>query len=86
MAKQSFFFDPVEIGVKNKADISDEPSMFSGCDVCPMQTKCLRPKMEPYGKNNLRIAIVGEAPGEEEDKLGRPFVGRAGQVLRQAFQ
>jgi uracil-DNA glycosylase len=29
-----------------------------------------------------RIAIVGEAPGPEEVKVGRPFIGRAGRVLR----
>ncbi|MBM4108495.1 MAG: uracil-DNA glycosylase [Phycisphaerae bacterium] len=28
-----------------------------------------------------RVMFVGEAPGEEEDKTGRPFVGRAGQLL-----
>jgi DNA polymerase len=28
-----------------------------------------------------RLVFVGEAPGEEEDKTGRPFVGRAGQLL-----
>jgi uracil-DNA glycosylase len=28
-----------------------------------------------------RLAFVGEAPGEEEDKTGIPFVGRAGQLL-----
>jgi uracil-DNA glycosylase len=28
-----------------------------------------------------RIMFIGEAPGEEEDKTGRPFVGRAGQLL-----
>ena len=25
--------------------------------------------------------IVGEAPGADEDRIGRPFVGRAGQLL-----
>ena len=25
--------------------------------------------------------VVGEGPGEEEDKQGLPFVGRAGQLL-----
>jgi uracil-DNA glycosylase len=25
--------------------------------------------------------FIGEAPGEEEDRTGRPFVGRAGQML-----
>jgi len=28
-----------------------------------------------------RIMLVGEAPGEGEDRVGRPFVGRAGQLL-----
>ncbi len=27
------------------------------------------------------VMIIGEAPGAEEDRLGRPFVGRAGQLL-----
>lgn len=32
-----------------------------------------------------RVMIIGEAPGEEEDAQGRPFVGRAGQLLDQMF-
>lgn len=28
-----------------------------------------------------RLMFIGEAPGAEEDKTGRPFVGRAGQLL-----
>ena len=28
-----------------------------------------------------RLALVGEAPGADEDRLGRPFVGRAGRLL-----
>lgn len=33
------------------------------------------------GNPNATIAFVGEAPGFNEDKLGRPFVGRAGKIL-----
>ena len=33
------------------------------------------------GPINTRCVIIGEAPGEDEDKEGRPFVGRAGQLL-----
>lgn len=32
-----------------------------------------------------RIALVGEAPGADEVRLGRPFVGRAGQLLDRAL-
>jgi DNA polymerase len=36
-----------------------------------------------FGDGNpaARVMIVGEAPGREEDRAGRPFVGRAGQLL-----
>ena len=33
------------------------------------------------GVPGSRIMFVGEAPGEGEDRIGRPFVGRAGQLL-----
>jgi DNA polymerase len=33
------------------------------------------------GNPAARVMIVGEAPGREEDRAGRPFVGRAGQLL-----
>lgn len=33
------------------------------------------------GRADARLMIVGEAPGREEDLAGKPFVGRAGQLL-----
>ena len=38
------------------------------------------------GNPGARVMIVGEAPGEAEDRPGRPFVGRAGQLLDLMFQ
>ena len=35
------------------------------------------------GNENADLLFVGEAPGENEDKTGIPFVGRAGQLLDQ---
>ncbi|MCF3973840.1 uracil-DNA glycosylase [Paracoccus salsus] len=37
------------------------------------------------GKPGSRVLILGEAPGDEEDRQGRPFVGRAGQLLDRMF-
>ncbi len=34
------------------------------------------------GSSNARVVFIGEAPGAEEDRLGEPFVGRAGKLLR----
>jgi len=37
------------------------------------------------GRAAARVMILGEAPGEEEDARGLPFVGRAGQLMDQMF-
>lgn len=34
-----------------------------------------------YGNYKNRVIFIGEAPGAEEDKLGKPFVGRSGKLL-----
>lgn len=39
------------------------------------------PIVPPYGPTSARIAIVGEAPDEEESRQGRPLVGASGQEL-----
>jgi len=35
----------------------------------------------PEGSKNAKIALVGEAPGRDEERIGRPFVGKAGGEL-----
>lgn len=37
------------------------------------------------GDPGARVMVIGEAPGREEDLEGRPFVGRAGQLLDRMF-
>ena len=38
------------------------------------------------GNPKARLMFVGEAPGEEEDKRGEPFVGKAGQLLTKIIE
>jgi DNA polymerase len=38
------------------------------------------------GPIDPEVAFVGEAPGADEDRLGEPFVGRAGQLLTRIIQ
>jgi DNA polymerase-1 len=40
----------------------------------------------PFGPEDAELVIVGEAPGREELRAGRPFVGPAGRLLRQLLQ
>ncbi len=61
-------------------------SLEKWCRVCLTCTRCsLREGASGvvFGEGNPRahILFVGEGPGGEEDKLGRPFVGAAGQLL-----
>ena len=53
---------------------------ISGCRRCPLYKN--RKKFVP-GEGNpfAEIFFVGEAPGAQEDLTGRPFVGRAGELL-----
>jgi DNA polymerase len=44
---------------------------------CPGATQVVPGEGNPYAA----IVLLGEAPGEQEDRDGRPFVGRAGQLL-----
>ncbi|WP_224816200.1 uracil-DNA glycosylase family protein [Hasllibacter sp. MH4015] len=37
------------------------------------------------GHPSARVMVVGEAPGRDEDQQGKPFVGRAGQLLDKMF-
>lgn len=52
----------------------------AGCQACGL---CQGRKQTVFGAGNeqARWMIVGEAPGEQEDRQGEPFVGRAGQLL-----
>lgn len=38
------------------------------------------------GDPSARLMFIGEAPGAEEDRTGRPFVGRAGQLLNKMIE
>ncbi len=51
-----------------------------GCQLCKL---CKSRTNVAFGSGHARarLMVVGEGPGEEEDKQGVPFVGRAGQLL-----
>ncbi|MDO5389071.1 MAG: uracil-DNA glycosylase family protein, partial [Clostridia bacterium] len=38
------------------------------------------------GKINAEIMLIGEAPGGEEEKQGKPFVGKAGKNLNEFLE
>ena len=38
------------------------------------------------GNKNATVMFIGEGPGADEDRLGEPFVGRAGKLMNMAFK
>ncbi len=53
---------------------------IENCHQCPLGETRTR-FVFGTGRADARLVFVGEAPGEEEDLTGEPFVGRAGQLL-----
>ncbi len=55
---------------------------------CPHCTLATSHTQTVFGEGNpdARLMFVGEAPGAEEDRLGRPFVGRSGKLLDQMIK
>ena len=51
------------------------------CSNCELVDQCESP-VPFFGPAPSRIAVIGEAPGEQEDKQGRPFIGPAGKMIR----
>ena len=52
-----------------------------GCERCPQLVESRNTVVFGAGNADADLMFVGEAPGANEDKLGLPFVGRAGQLL-----
>ncbi len=55
------------------------------CQACPL-FKGRTQAVPGEGNRQARLMFVGEAPGRDEDLQGRPFVGRAGQLLTRIIQ
>lgn len=53
----------------------------SSCVACPELAATRTTVVVGEAPPGARLALVGEAPGADEDRTGRPFVGRAGQLL-----
>lgn len=51
------------------------------CRACPLWARATQ-TVVGQGPADARVMIVGEQPGDQEDLSGKPFVGPAGQVLR----
>jgi uracil-DNA glycosylase family protein len=61
--------------------LADAARDCRGCELWEPATQVVFSSGDPHG----RIMLVGEQPGEHEDRQGTPFVGPAGQLLARAL-
>lgn len=75
--------DPVEVAraaALAAPDLEALRAAITGFELCDLK-RGARSTVFADGRPGARVLILGEAPGREEDIEGRPFVGRAGQLL-----
>ncbi len=70
---------PVAEAVRN-ASLDEMREQVVACEACGL-CKGRRNAVFGHGGQPTRWLVVGEAPGEQEDRQGQPFVGRSGQLL-----
>ena len=66
---------------EKRAAISYISEQVSSCSKCDELATTRKNTVVGEGHLEPKVCIIGEAPGADEDRQGRPFVGRAGQLL-----
>ncbi|WGW04813.1 uracil-DNA glycosylase [Tropicibacter oceani] len=75
--------DPVEVALasaKAAADLAGLRAAMEAFEHCELK-RGARNLVFCDGNPAGRVMIIGEAPGRDEDRIGKPFVGKAGQLL-----
>ena len=75
--------DPVAVAraaAEAAGSLADLRAAMAGFELCELK-RGARQLVFCDGVAGARVMIIGEAPGRDEDREGRPFVGRAGQLL-----
>ena len=68
-----------------RASLKSLRDAAGGCQGCPLFRHATQ-TVFGQGKRNARIMLVGEQPGDAEDRQGVPFVGPAGRILNEALE
>ena len=72
--------DKASVRAEKQARLDALAARCAACTACPLGQTRTNPVFGT-GDPDVSLMFVGEAPGEQEDLSGTPFVGRAGQLL-----
>jgi uracil-DNA glycosylase family protein len=65
--------------------LDDARAVARTCQACPLWKNATQ-TVFGEGNTGARIMLVGEQPGDSEDRAGRPFIGPAGRLLDRALK
>jgi uracil-DNA glycosylase len=71
-----------ETGVPQERELPLLRDTIPACKGCELY-KCATQAVFGSGPSTARLMLVGEQPGDEEDRSGEPFVGPAGRLLNE---
>ena len=93
--RQSFFFTsaPFSLNLGHRADskcsmpesLKELREEAKRCRACPLWANATQ-TVFGAGDEHAKVMLVGEQPGDEEDRKGLPFVGPAGRLLDRALE
>ncbi|XSG81023.1 MAG: uracil-DNA glycosylase [Methyloligella sp. ZOD6] len=66
--------------IERTKSLAELEALVERFDGCPLK-RTAKNLCFSRGSENARLMLIGEAPGRDEDLQGKPFVGRAGQLL-----
>jgi uracil-DNA glycosylase family 4 len=75
------FDGPPLPAAKRPAALATLAAEVAACTKCPLLATSRTQTVFGEGSPTPRLMFIGEAPGVDEDRTGRPFVGRAGMLL-----
>jgi uracil-DNA glycosylase len=78
-------FEDSAAPVPSKRDLASLRAAAAACEACDLW-KTATQTVFGEGSRKADVMLVGEQPGDQEDKEGRPFVGPAGRVLDEALE
>jgi uracil-DNA glycosylase len=76
---------PVVLHTKSDPELLHSAKDASTCHRCPLYEPATQ-TVFGEGPVDARLMFVGEQPGDQEDTIGRPFVGPAGQMMDRAME
>ena len=77
----SISYPPALPVIERQVQLDGLATQVSQCERCPELARRRHLTVFADGPADARICFFGEAPGADEDRVGRPFVGAAGQLL-----